>query len=325
MKFKAVVSERGLRCLTKGFAPMLEKFGRTVQVLLGPEAVHLVQDKGNTDGAHLTARISKAVLFERGTLTIGSKHRDLIAFSMDLQMLVRVLRAAMEMGAESLEVKLAVRHVQVDTEGTVESRPFLSFAGRGVALNLDMDMPISQPYLPAEVERLREASEHDSSAAYYVSLQQELPRVHAVLEKLKSLRDRLDVGTTEAGDLHLYMRDETAHVGTELRGLAVVWPDQEANRQEAEAAEAATSEDSAAARLASALRLGTGHRVTVLTRHFSKVLQCCQIAQTQHILCGIAQGGWCLHFAFVFQDLASGGVSDDTSLSVKLPVMQAQN
>ena len=140
MKFKAVVSERGLRCLTKGFAPMLEKFGRTVQVLLGPEAVHLVQDKGNTDGAHLTARISKAVLFERGTLTIGSKHRDLIAFSMDLQMLVRVLRAAMEMGAESLEVKLAVRQVQVDTEGSVESRPFLSFAGRGVALNLDMDM-----------------------------------------------------------------------------------------------------------------------------------------------------------------------------------------
>ena len=35
MKFKAVVSERGLRCLSKGFAPTLEKFGRTVQVLLG--------------------------------------------------------------------------------------------------------------------------------------------------------------------------------------------------------------------------------------------------------------------------------------------------
>ena len=324
MKFKAVVSERGLRCLSKGFAPTLEKFGRTVQVLLGPEDVHLVQDASNTDGPYLTARIGGGLLFERGTLTISSKHRDLIAFTVDLQLLQRVLQSAATMGAEALEVKLAVRRVQVDAEGATENRPFLSFAGRGAALNLAHDMPISQPYLPPAVEALCRAREPAANAPYYLSLQQELLRVQAVMDKLRSFRDRLDVGTTSAGDLHLFMRDEAAHVGTEFRGLGVVPPGVAEEEEEAEAA--AAGGDSAAARFASALSRGRARRVTVLTRHFAKVLQCCQLTRPQQILCGIAgtSGGGHLHFVFVFSDIATGGVSDETSLSVKLPVKLEQ-
>ena len=209
----------------------------------------------------------------------------------------------------------------MDAEGTSESRPFLFFAGRGAALNLMHDMPISQPYLPPVVEELCLAREHATHAPFYLSLQQELLRVQVVMEKLKNFRDRLDVGTTSAGDLHLYMRDEAAHVGTEFRGLAVVPPEAVASAEEEVAAAA---EESAAARFASALSRGTGHRVTVLTRHFVKVLQCCQLTQPQQILCGIAANGGHLHFVFVFQDLATGGVSEDTSLSVKLPVKLEQ-
>ena len=325
MKFKAVVSERGLRGLSKGFAPTLEKFGRTVQALLGPEDVHLVQDASNTDGPYLTARIGGGLLFERGTLTISSKHRDLIAFTVDLQLLQRVLQSAATMGAEALEVKLAVRRVQVDAEGATENRPFLSFTGRGAALNLAHDMPISQPYLPPAVEALYRAREHAGHAPYYLSLQQEMPRVQAVMDKLRSFRDRLDVGTTSAGDLHLFMRDEAAHVGTEFRGLGVVTPGAAEGDEETEAVGAAGA-DSAAARFTLALNRGRARRVTVLTRHFAKVLQCCQLTRPEQILCGIGgtSGGGHLHFVFVFNDIATGRASEETSLSVKLPVRLEQ-
>ena len=84
--------------------------------------------------------------------------------------------------------------------------------------------------------------------------------------------------------------------------------------------------DSAAARFTSALNRGRARRVTVLTRHFAKVLQCCQLTRPQQILCGIAgtSSGGHLHFVFVFHDIATGGASEETSLSVKLPVRLEQ-
>ena len=58
MKFKGTLSDRGLRVLEKGFLPTLEKLGKRVQVLLGPEDVHLVQAPSDTDGLQVTARLA---------------------------------------------------------------------------------------------------------------------------------------------------------------------------------------------------------------------------------------------------------------------------
>jgi len=61
--------------------------------------------------------------------------------------------------------------------------------------------------------------------------------------------------------------------------------------------------------------------VTVLTKHFSKVLQCSHLtAPLQQVLCGVGSGGGHLHFMFVYPDIVTGGISEDISLSVKLPV-----
>ena len=58
MKFKATLSDRGLRVLERGFLPTLEKLGKRVQVLLGPDDVHLVQGVSDTDGLQVTARLA---------------------------------------------------------------------------------------------------------------------------------------------------------------------------------------------------------------------------------------------------------------------------
>lgn len=58
MKFKATLSDRGLRVLEKGFLPTLEKLGKRCQLLLGPEDVHLIQSPADTDGLQVTARLA---------------------------------------------------------------------------------------------------------------------------------------------------------------------------------------------------------------------------------------------------------------------------
>lgn len=58
MKFKATLSDRGLRVLEKGFLPTLEKLGKRCQLLLSPEDVHLIQLPADTDGLQVTARLA---------------------------------------------------------------------------------------------------------------------------------------------------------------------------------------------------------------------------------------------------------------------------
>ena len=137
MKFKAVISDDGLRLLRKGFAPSLERFGKTAQVLLGPEDVHLFQDTNNTDGPYVHVTLQREALFEGGQVHIGSKYKNLIAFQLDIPNLIRVLHGAINVGASSLEVKLALRELCVDLRtGETAKKPFLTFTSRDA--NLDM-------------------------------------------------------------------------------------------------------------------------------------------------------------------------------------------
>ena len=58
MRFRATFTERGLKCLEKGFLPTLEKFGKSCHMLLSPEEVFFIQTAVNSEGAHLTAKIN---------------------------------------------------------------------------------------------------------------------------------------------------------------------------------------------------------------------------------------------------------------------------
>ncbi len=88
-------------------------------------------------------------IFETDSVRVQSKHHDLIAFSLDLALLSRVLRAAGANDADLLEVKLAMCNVASGPNGAMQSRPFLTFTSRGANMNMVQDLPISKPY-PAE-------------------------------------------------------------------------------------------------------------------------------------------------------------------------------
>ena len=291
MKFKAVISDEGLRLLQKGFAPTLERFGKTAQVLLGPEDVHLIQDTNNTDGPFVHATLQREALFEGGQVHIGSKYKNLIAFQLDIPNLIRVLHGARNVSASSLEVKLALRELCVDlSTGAMAKKPFLTFTSRDANLDMRYDLPISAPYQSTEVEELVQYKDQTTVCPYYLNLQgPELLRVHGALDKLKvsaalggrggggglhgepdrparslqNFSDKIELGTTQAGALHVYVSDLSAQVGIELRQLKVMWSD---GRERTTGAADEVAGDSPLGRLNRAVRKGQGSGVTVLSK-----------------------------------------------------------
>lgn len=149
-----------------GFVPTLDKFGKTCQLLLGPQDVYFIQTGVNTDGVHVTARLSRVrlahhawrctkgrggrftdwcpsppgladwggvaqdTLFEEEGFLISSRTNDNIAFSFEVANLLRVLRGSSANGADLLEIKLAMRSVAVGGAAATASKPFLTFTSR---------------------------------------------------------------------------------------------------------------------------------------------------------------------------------------------------
>ncbi|GIL98554.1 hypothetical protein Vretimale_3914 [Volvox reticuliferus] len=126
MKLKGKLTEHGARLLWKNFLPIIEKFGKTCQVLLGTDEVHFIQTSLNTDGVHVTARFAAETLFDVDTYRCQSKHFNLIAFQVEVGLLLRVLKGAAATNSEMVEVKLTTRQVP-GPAGEPQSKPFLSF------------------------------------------------------------------------------------------------------------------------------------------------------------------------------------------------------
>ena len=153
--------------ISAGLLPTLEKFGKTCQLLLGPDNLHFIQASQDTDGMQITASWAvvrfhlakphsnpnglshfnlQSVLFEPETYRTISKKDNLIAFVFEIPLLLRVLKAAGNNAADSLEVKLAMRTLSTGPSTQPVSRPYLTFASKGHNLNMTQDLPVSKPY-----------------------------------------------------------------------------------------------------------------------------------------------------------------------------------
>ena len=88
----------------------------------------------------------QGVLFEPETYRTISKNHNLIAFAFEVPLLLRVLKAAGNNAADSLEVKLAMRTLAGGPTQQPVSRPYLTFASKGHNLNITQDLPVSKPY-----------------------------------------------------------------------------------------------------------------------------------------------------------------------------------
>ena len=83
MKFKAKITSRGLEGLGRGYLPTLQRFGKTVVLVLGPEEVHLVSQQ--EEGPFVFVRLGAPLVFEKGPVCQSKHSMNLIAFEFDLK------------------------------------------------------------------------------------------------------------------------------------------------------------------------------------------------------------------------------------------------
>ncbi|KAL0029993.1 hypothetical protein WJX77_012183 [Trebouxia sp. C0004] len=316
MKFRGTFSDRGVRALEKSLLPTLEKFGKTCQLLLGPEDLHLVQTSQDTDGMHITARWAAGVLFEPETYKTISKNHNLIAFVFEVPLLLRVLKAAGNNAADSLEVKLAMRTMSGGPSCQSVSRPYLTFASKGHNLNMTQDLPVSKPYTAAQIDDLNSVKEVTQLCLFYVDLQGEILRLQAIAEKMKGISSTLTLTITRTGDLHVQVSGSSVQLGAEVRGLPVAPLSQGSNATPLRA-------NSPEERLKESAQNNDALTACIQQKHFAKSLQSSQLTQPAQLYCGIAETGY-VHFMFVYKDpMKDAGFDDDISLSYQLPVRDA--
>ncbi|PRW59440.1 DNA damage checkpoint isoform A [Chlorella sorokiniana] len=316
MKFKATLSDRGLRVLERGFLPTLEKLGKRCQLLLSPEDVHLIQGVTDTDGLQVTARLANAVLFEEEGFKCQSRYNNQIAFSVDIALLLKVLRSAVGHDADALEMKLAMRSLPCATDAAPQQRPTLAFSWRGHNVTMVQELPISQPFTQRDVEELCRQKDITSLSPFYLDLQDEVLRTQALTDKLKGMSSELLFATTRHGDLHLQVHTTGVEFGSEVRGLSVL---PAAQAEGLQPLQAETPEE----RLEEAREAGESAQVVLLQKHLARALHSSQLTLPAQLLCGIAERGAHVHFMFVYRDpLSDGGYDDNVSLSYKLPVRE---
>jgi len=307
MRFKATFSEKGLLVLDKGFLPMFEKFGKTLQVLLGEEEVHFVQSPLNTDGPHVVSRFATSVLFDAHQYKCQSKHCNLIAFTVDAALLLRVLRSAGANNADTLEVRLTQRSMQgaptPDTSAPPPPpKPFLTFTGRGDTLSA------------SEIDRLVATKDVDRMCPYYVDLQPCVPMLHSMVDRMKGVADAIGLATCLNGDVHVGVSAINTVMGTQVRELAVYGAP-------APAALAPDRSAPADQQLQDALHAGEAIEVHVQQKHLLRMLAAAQLTTPSQMLCGIAESRAYVHVMYVFKDPSSDDRFDDSvHLSFRLPV-----
>mmetsp|Transcript_4781 Transcript_4781/g.16736 ORF Transcript_4781/g.16736 Transcript_4781/m.16736 type:complete len:327 (+) Transcript_4781:189-1169(+) len=320
MRFKGVLTQRGLNELGRGFLPTLQRFGKTVVLVLGPEEVHLVSEGGmasdadSTDGPFVCVRLGAPLVFDAAPLCQSKHNLNLIAFEFDLKLFERVMHGAASNEAEGLEMKLSMRRVPNGEE--TQARPFLSFQ-QGGSISITSELPISKPFPQAEVDHLIALIRSDDVCPFYVDLMPAVANLNESLKRLKKLSQACLVTLVKNGDAHFqaFRMQSGCTVGVEYRGLEV-HPDGErvADDRNVEAQQQPTG------RLAAAKDLGMCSELIVRAKHLTSAFGVCQYTRPAKLLCG-ANGDF-LHFLYVYLDRAGGAVTDKESMAIKIPCVQ---
>ncbi|CAG9467567.1 unnamed protein product [Pedinophyceae sp. YPF-701] len=315
MKFKAVLTERGRRALDRAFLPTLEKFGKTCQLLLSPTETHVVVPPDHADGALIVAKMATNVLFAEGTLVCSSKCNDYIAFSTDTAVLIRVLRNLHDNDCETIEMKLTNRATAVPNTSDTIRKPYLSFYGTGVNVNVVQDVEISRPFKPGDVEALVDQINAGDLCDFYLDLLPEVSRLSVVLERLRSISPALSLSATHEGDLHLQARSSGVSLGAEISGIDVR-PDSVASTARP------LREDTAEGRLREAKALGQAVSAEVNLRHVKRALDAAPLTVPMQMLCGINPHAGVVHIMFAYADPNASDMQLDESLdlAMKLPL-----
>ncbi|KAG2498935.1 hypothetical protein HYH03_003125 [Edaphochlamys debaryana] len=313
MKLKGTLTEDGTRKLWKSFLPTVEKFGKTCQLLFGEDEIHIIQTSLDTDGVHVTARFATSTLFSPDTYRCQSKHCNLIAFQVQVELLLRVLKGAAATNSDVVEVKLTNRTV-TNPAGESTARPFLCFTATGPSTTVTQDVPIGRPYSASDVQALVAAKDVGSYCPAYADLVPALAQAQAIVDRLKAVDDTAMLAIGRGGDAHLLVQTTSLALGAQLRDLPV-YP------QSAYDPTLIDRSKPVGEQLQSALETGAAASVYVQLKQLSRVLHSTLLVEPAQVLVGIAEGGNYVHVLHVFRNpLNEDGYDDTVTLSFKLPV-----
>lgn len=85
-------------------------------------------------------------------------------------------------------------------------------------------LPISAPFQPSEVDRVLQMANSTALCEYYLDIQPLILKIHALIDKLKNVGDKLSLSTVPFGDLHLQVSGLHMFIGAEYRKLSVIPP-----------------------------------------------------------------------------------------------------
>ncbi|QDZ23098.1 DNA damage checkpoint protein HUS1 [Chloropicon primus] len=318
MRFKGTLTQRGQRCLGRGFLPTFQRFSKTVVMILGPEEVHLVSHgglAGESDGpAVCVVRLGSPLVFEKGPICESKHGMNLIAFEFDLKLFERVLHGASSNEAEGLEMKLSMRRVP---NADNQARPFLSFQ-MGGSISITSELPISKPFPSSEVDQLIHLIRSDQACPFYVDLMPVAMNLNSSLQKLKKLSPISLVSLIRTGDAHFqaFRMQSGCTVGVEYKGLEVI-PENQRVAEDPDMAE----QRQPTSRLSTARTKGLSARLAVSTKQLAKVVSVCQYTKPAKLLCGTDSRF--LHFLYVYLDSSGSSITDKESMSIKLPYVSA--
>mmetsp|Transcript_38476 Transcript_38476/g.73722 ORF Transcript_38476/g.73722 Transcript_38476/m.73722 type:complete len:320 (+) Transcript_38476:257-1216(+) len=315
MKFKGELHEEGTSWLKLRLAPVLERLGKEVTLLLAPKSVTFIQDAATTQGIRVHATFAPEVLFQE--YGIRSQNEDKICFRLNTSMLMRVLRS-IEDDFEKVEIRLVKRRV---SEQDQQQMPFLNFSTTSSKLNIVQDLPlIGKPFQPAELQAVEQTlPSRDNPAVappYFLDIQplvvSQLPQV---VDRLKYINDVVQLATTQAGDLHLHAETMAVGLGSEYCGLKVL-PQEQARPRSANDAQAHTTPSS---RLQESLRKEEAHQVSVRARDLARCLLC-HNTKPDRLLCGISRNKGFVQLALQYIKAFTDRINPGVVLHIKMPV-----
>ncbi|MEW5306212.1 MAG: hypothetical protein WDW36_008695 [Sanguina aurantia] len=257
--------------------------------------------------------MSQDKLFDTDTYVCQSKHHNLIAFTIELTLLSRVLRGAMTNSATSVQVKLS-QHTVTNAEGHQETKPILAFTGRGNSMSITQEMPVSRPFTALEIDQLVECKDVSILCPFYVDLAPATQVLQGLVDKIRSLGDTALLAMARNGDVHLQVTSPNISLGSQIRGLHV-FPEAAATAQPTDRQLPADQQ------LQAALTSREAVSVRLLLKHLSKVLAIQGLTNPSQILCGIAERGAYVHLLMVYRHTSNESEYDDNmALTFKLPV-----
>lgn len=95
---------------------------------------------------------------------------------------------------------------------------------QGLNLQMTHALPITPPFQPTEVDRVLQTANSTALCDYYIDIQPLTLKIHALIDKLKNIGDKLILSTVPFGDLHLQVSGLQVFIGAEYRKLSVVPP-----------------------------------------------------------------------------------------------------